>query len=196
MAPYVRWLSGILLVTAVFTLALAGCNVAATESPTSETRETLPAVTPTETRTADKEGSLVSPGEAPSTPIIVGLSMSKAPKLHEEVEVTLKVQAYSDAPGTTADIELPPGVRLVSGVPHWEGEVKPGRPVQLTVRVVFTREGEYTIRGRALRPVNPDMTWGDADYVYLTVRQDSGFFGFESGGDSQLTASPVPDESR
>jgi hypothetical protein len=118
--------------------------------------------------------------------------MSKAPKLNEEVEVVLEVQAVEDSPGTAAQIELPPQARLVGGDPYWEGAVQPDSPVRIIVNIVFTQEGEYTVTGRALRPVSADMVWGDADYIYLTVKQDTGFYGFESGGESQLTASPVP----
>jgi hypothetical protein len=134
-----------------------------------------------------------SPGQAPSTPILVHLDISKAPKLNEEVELVLEIEAYKDAPGTTAEIELPPEARLVSGDLHWEGDVKADSPVRLPVRILFTQEGEYTIGGKALCPISPDMVWGDADYLYLTVKQDCGTFGFESGGEAPtLSASPVP----
>jgi len=119
--------------------------------------------------------------------------MAKAPKLNEEVEVTLEVQAYRDAPGTTATIELPQAARVVRGDPRWQGDVQVNRPVRLVVTIVFERTGEYTIRGKALRPAGAGMVWGDADEVYLTVKQDSGAFGFESGGQTQITALPIPE---
>ena len=34
--------------------------------------------------------------------------------------------------------------------------------------------------------------WGDDDYIYLTVKQGSGAFGFESGGGTEVSATPVP----
>jgi hypothetical protein len=138
---------------------------------------------------------VVLPQGAPSTPIIVELRMCKAPKVNEEVEVVLEIRAFEDAPGTTAHIELPPEARLLGGHLHWEGQVKPGSPVQLTIRIAFTEEGEYAIEGKALRPVTEGMVWGDADYVYLTVKRDTGFFGFESGDESQLTTTPAQRKS-
>jgi hypothetical protein len=114
--------------------------------------------------------------------------MSKPPRLNEEVELELEVLAYEDAPGTTAQIDLPPEAQLTSGSLTWEGDVSVNSPVRLTVSLVFTKVGEYTVQGKALRPVSADMVWGDVDYVYLTVTEHEGYFGFESGGDAELTS--------
>jgi hypothetical protein len=192
---YKQCLLGIMAGVALIAVALTGCDIAKTTDSGVEGQETLPGEVILETPPAvETEGMPVEPGEAPSTPLIVHISMSKAPKLNEEVEVVLEVQAYRDAPGTTAQIELPPEAQLVSGTLHWEGDVKVGSPVQLTARIVFTQEGEYTIRGSALRPVSADMVWGDDDYIYLTVKQDAGIFGFGTGEQPQLTTSPAPEK--
>ena len=183
-----RWPSGILFGVALTALALAGCNVSSTPVPTMEIPEVLPTVVTPETHpTAEAKGTPVGTETAPSTPIIVDLSMNKAPAVNEEAEVILEVRSHEDAPGTTAQIELPMGARLVSGNPSWEGDVSVGSPVRIAITIAFAQEGEYTIQGGALRPVSADMIWGDADYIYLTVKQDSGYFGFESGGETELS---------
>ena len=201
--------------TAVLALTLAACGGGGvTSDQTADGRGKPPAVESPATRPAVESlstptsvGTVVTPtppgevatpadmGEAPSTPIIVRLGITKAPKLNEEVVVTLEVQAYRDAPGTTAQIELPSAARLVSGEPRWQGDLTAASPVRLTVTIAFTEEGEHTIRGTALRSVSADEVWGDDDYIYLTVKRDGGFFGFESGTDTGLTASPVPEQN-
>lgn len=163
------------------------------ETPLTETEDI--SIGTGETPSTEAEDASMGSEGSPSTPLVVQLSLSKAPKLNEEIEVVLKIQAYQDSPGTTAQIELPPEAKLVSGELRWEGDVKVGSPMELTIRLAFIQEGEYTIRGSALSPVSPDLVWGDDDYIYLTVKQDGGFLGFESGNNPQLTASPIPKKS-
>ena len=169
-----------------------------TERPAATSQPSATASAPAKVETARPvppvTGPTVTPfgsEQAPSTPILVHLTMPYAPKLDEVVEVSLEIVAYQDAPGTEAEIRVPAGARLVSGNPRWEGDVKAGSPVSLNVTIKFTQEGEYSLSGVALRPVNADMVWGDDDWVYLTVRRDAGFFGSESGSNPQVTTGPV-----
>ena len=182
------WIPGVFLAAAIVALAAAGCNATGVPPAGQEGQKTLQAIaTPEALPTTDREDSPISPETAPSTPLVVRLRMDRAPGTNQEATVVLDVQAYWDAPGTTAEIELPPEAQLLSGELNWEGDVKVNQPVQLAVTIVFTREGEHTIRGSALRPVDDGMVWGDADHIYLTVKEQSGQFGFESGGDSKQT---------
>jgi len=186
--------SGTWLGIVLIALALAGCTAVRTTGPTPSIPETSPAmITPDTPPAAVATEAPAQPAGAPSTPLVVRWIMDKAPKLNEEVDVVLEIQAYLDAPGTTARIELPPEARLVSGELLWQGDVLTGAPVRIPVRITFTQVGEFTVRGRAIRTVNADMVWGDEDAIFLTVKQDSGHFGFESGDNLQLSASPVPD---
>lgn len=183
-------LIGILLVTALAGLALPGCTVfgisTVIETPVPVTSPAAP--TPT-LQTAPPPGR---PDDAPSTPLVVTLSMPKAPKVGEAVEVTLEVKAYQDAPGTTASIILPAGAQMLEGELTWQGDVVVETPVRLVATILFPQAGEYAIEGKALAVINADMTWGDLEAIYLTVKQDSGAFGYESGGGAGLSASPVP----
>lgn len=174
-----------LLVGATLTFSLLGCAPApaSTSAPGSPTSAV--STTPSPVRS-----------DAPSTPLVVSLSMPKAPKVGEAVDVTLEVTAYQDARGTTANITLPPGAQLLKGETSWQGDVMAGTPVRLVATVVFPQAGEYAIEGKALSVVNSDMTWGDLQAIYLTVKQDSGSFGYESGGGDQLSASPAPGEHK
>lgn len=180
----------VLVAATTLTLSLLGCTAAGTLAPANTPIPEPDAVLPTPTiQTAPPPGR---PDDEPSTPLTVALRMPKAPKVGEAVEVTMEVKAYQDAPGTTASISLPSGAQLLAGETTWQGDVKVDTPVRLTVRVAFPQAGEYAIEGKALAVINPDMTWGDLDAIYLTVKQDSGSFGYESGGGAGLSASPVP----
>lgn len=183
-----------LLMVMTITLPLVGCTPAATPAPTDTPAPGSSPVAPTPTlQTAPPPGR---PDDAPSTPLTVALSMPKAPKVGETVEVTMEVKAYQDAPGTTASILLPPGAQLLEGETSWQGDVAVGKPVRLVATIAFPQAGEYAIEGKALAVINPDMTWGDLEAIYLTVKQDSGAFGYESGSGAGLSASPVPGGQR
>jgi hypothetical protein len=183
-----------LLTAATLTLSLLGCAPAATPAPADTPAPEPSPVLPTPTlQTAPPPGR---PDDAPSTPLTVSLSMPKAPKVGEVVEVTMEVKAYRDAPGTTASILLPPGAQLLEGETTWQGDVTVDAPVRLAVTIAFPQAGEYAIEGKALAVINADMTWGDLEAIYLTVKQDSGAFGYESGGGAGLSASPVPGGQR
>lgn len=183
-------LIGSLLVTGMTGMALLGCTAAGTSTIIDTPVPAASPVIPTSTvQTAPPPGR---PDDAPSTPLTVSLSMPKAPKVGEAVAVTMEVKAYQDAPGTTASISLPPGAQLLEGETTWQGDVKVETPVRLAATIAFPQAGEYAIEGKALAVISPDMTWGDLEAIYLTVKQDSGAFGYESGGGAGLSASPVP----
>jgi hypothetical protein len=165
------------LLSLLFTAWLVGCA------------NDLIATTPTP---AQSPATPSSTGDDPSTPLIIQLSMTKAPKVEEEVDVMLEIRAYRGAPGTTAEIVLPPQARLIRGELKWQGDVSVDQPMRLAIRIAFTQTGEYAIEASALRVVDADMIWGDQDSIFLTVKQDSGQFGWESAGTPQLSASPVP----
>ena len=183
-------LIGVLLMTAMVGTALLGCTSVGTSTVLDTPAPAASPVLPTPTiQTAPPPGR---PDDAPSTPLVVTLSMPKAPKVGEAVEVTLEVKAYQDAPGTTASIILPAGAQLLEGELTWQGDVVVETPVRLVATILFPQAGEYAIEGKALAVINADMTWGDLEAIYLTVKQDSGAFGYESGGGAGLSASPVP----
>ena len=180
------------LVLSVILLVLAACAGGSGKPTVTDTETKSPTATESPRKETPPTTETPRAGGAPSTPIIVRLHMPKAPRLNEEVEVALEIQAYRDAPGTTAQIELPQSARLVKGDLTWEGEVKVGSPVRLAATIAFTQEGEYTIRGVALRRVNADTTWGDAAYIYLTIKSGASSFGFESGSNPEMNAGPAP----
>jgi hypothetical protein len=97
-----------------------------------------------------------------------------------------------DAPDTSIALELPPGVELVAGETQWQTDLVAGVPFEQPLTINFTEVGEYAIRAVATKVVNEDMIWGDDAYIYLTVREDGGSFGYESGGNTELQGSVTP----
>ncbi len=65
------------------------------------------------------------------TPITVLLILSQAPRLDEPAQVTLVVTSTLDAPGTTAEILLPPGAVATGGALTWTGDLQAQQPRQL-----------------------------------------------------------------
>ena len=67
------------------------------------------------------------------------------PKLNEEVQITFTIHPVLEAPNTTIRIDLPEGIELVKGIPHWEGDIKGGEIVSITITVKPVREGQFGI---------------------------------------------------
>ena len=132
-------------------------------------------------------------GNAPSTPLQVKLYMSQPPVVGEEAEILVEVMmVVDDAPEVTAQVELPPGVELVSGETSWTGSLNAGESAEFSATIVFTEPDEYGISAIALAPINPDVVYGGDDAVFLTVGVDSSHFGLESGSDPQVESGTDP----
>ena len=123
---------------------------------------------------------------APTTPINVDLNIAKAPRLNEIVALSCVVWSDLDGPASTASIELPEGAVLVDGNLKWEGDLQKDIPVQFSATIKFVEEGQWEIKAVANRVVSESYRWGDADYIYLTVKKDSGSFSFDTN-----TSEPV-----
>ncbi len=128
---------------------------------------------------------IVKPSDG-STPITVVMTLSLAPKLGQKADLTLTFKSIFDASGTQAEITLPEGSSVDSGSVKWSGDLKAGEPVTLKATIHFTKEGNFTLEGKALsKQANGDV-WGDAADIYLHVTQTSGSVGFPS----QITVAP------
>ncbi len=112
------------------------------------------------------------------TPIEVELTIDNVPPLGGTATLICHVSSVLDAPGTTAQIELPPGVRLTAGDLTWQGDLTAGETVTLTASVVFDVGGDLAIFCRALRPLNATESWGDLDQVYVSISAGQGRMGF------------------
>jgi hypothetical protein len=133
------------------------------------------------TGAAPSTGGLVPVKSAPSdssTPITVSLSLSKAPRLNEQAELTFVINANADAPATTAEIILPEGTTLISGDLEWSGALPAHGSHTMTAVIMFVTEGNKTIDGKALYPLEGGDVWGDAAHLYLHTTAESGQVGF------------------
>ena len=131
------------------------------------------------------------------TPITVLLILSQAPQLDEPAQVTLVVTSTLDAPGTTAEILLPPGAVATGGALTWTGDLQAQQPQQLQATIKFTQEGDWTLQGKALRPAGGRDVWGDLAVIYLHVTREAGQAGFpkesnapHTGGRESPTITP------
>ena len=67
------------------------------------------------------------------------------PKLNEEVQITFTIEPITESFGTKIEIDLPEGIELVEGTPHWEGDVKGDEIVSITITVKPVQEGQFGI---------------------------------------------------
>ncbi|MFH1087179.1 MAG: cohesin domain-containing protein [Chloroflexota bacterium] len=122
-------------------------------------------------------GGLPPPGEggdgSPSEQIKVELSVSDLPTLGKPVELTaafaIRESYTSDAPNTTATIELSEGIQLVSGTLKWQGDVVRGKTYQMKVTVKAVKTGVSEVMARAIGPVGEVGSSGGAGYLYISV---------------------------
>lgn len=120
----------------------------------------------------------------PSSPIKVELSISKLPILNEPVGLTCNVSSRYDAPSSTAQIKLPKGASLISGIVGWQGDLKANIPISFSAQIVFKETGHQTIEAIARHVIDDKNSWGDLDAIYLDIGAENSTFGW--------TASPVP----
>jgi hypothetical protein len=118
----------------------------------------------------------------PSAPIKVELYMPSAPRLNEAIEVTCTVSAVIDMPDSSARIELPDGVSLISGNLTWEGDLKANHPVSFSAEISFNKAGKLAISASARHMISEKSGWGDADFVYLNIGADKSEFGWPPTG--------------
>ncbi len=105
----------------------------------------------------------------PETPIHTKLSIQAPAGLGQPATLTCQVSSTQDAPGATAQIELPDNVALRSGSLTWQGDLAANQPVEVAVTVVFTAPGDTTIQCRALRMLDAKNSWGDLTALYLSA---------------------------
>jgi len=113
-----------------------------------------------------------------SSPITTEFHISKTPKLNEPVILTLKINSAFDAPNSEATIEIPEGAIKLEGDLSWKGDLMKNLPVQISAKIKFIREGDWTITGSAKHIIDESNYWGDIDYIYLCIKEDFGKIGF------------------
>ncbi len=118
----------------------------------------------------------------PSAPIRVELYMPSAPRLNEAIEVTCNVSGLVDMPDSSARIELPDGVSLISGNLTWEGDLKANHPVSFSAEISFNKADKYAIRATASHMINETDGWSNMDSIYLTIGTDKSEFGWPPTG--------------
>ena len=94
------------------------------------------------------------------------LSLSHAPKLGEEAQLTFIVSVMPQLNRTfkdlSAQVVLPEGFTLVSGDLSWQGDLEPGQAVQITSTIKATKTGNWSIGGSIK---------GAFDYLYVYVSE-------------------------
>ena len=108
-------------------------------------------------------------GGDPETPIHARLFLQAPATLGQPATLTCQVSSTQDAPGTTAQIELPGNVTRSVGSLTWQGDLTANQPVEIAVTVVFTAPGDTAILCRALHTVDARNSWGDLAALYLSV---------------------------
>jgi hypothetical protein len=177
-------------------LVILGCSVP------NETTGTTPSNSAI-TNAPDETMGTISPNSdmltGPSSPLSVDLTMERAPRLNETVVVTCTVKSLGyDAPDTTASINLPEGVVLVSGNIDWHGDLNADIPIEFSAVIKFTEEGKWIISAVANHVFSETRWWRDHGYVMLTVNRESGKFGWDDQPGNpavrDTTYQPQPDE--
>ena len=95
------------------------------------------------------------------------ISLSNAPKLGQEAQLTFTVEVMPEYNKTiedlSAEVILPEGFAHVSGDLTWQGDLNPRQPIQITSTIKSVKTGEWAIGGSVK---------GAFDYLYVTVSED------------------------
>ena len=125
---------------------------------------TLFILLPDESLTEQKDS--VQPPPSPSFGTTAELSLSNAPKLNEEAQLTFTISVmpeYNKAINNlSAEIVLPEGFVHVSGDLTWQGDLNPGQSIQITSTIKSVKTGDWSIGGSIK---------GAFDYLYVTVSE-------------------------
>lgn len=128
----------------------------------------------------ETQGPVESKPSDASTPIIVKLTLSKAPRLNEQAELAFIISSVRDAPSIKATLILPDGTNLISGDQEWSGALKANESHTIKATIMFVTGGNKTIEAKALYALDNGDVWGDAAYLYLNTTEESGQVGFSS----------------
>ena len=134
-------------------------------------------VEPTESQSFKEE-----PPIAPSSPISVKLivepSTEKA-KLGDETELIVSISSLDNNSydGTTAQIDLPEGITLVSGDASWVGDLE--NPAGFNARIKFEEIGNWTVTASAKYIFSKNTWLGGRAQVCFYVSEDK--IAMESG---------------
>ena len=134
---------------------------------------------------------------APSNPVNLDLTLSKAPKLGESAELTCTVTLKTGDPADNLEIEitLPEGIERVSGDLSWTGDVPEGgtrkkenwgnkTPLKVEINAVVkaVKAGDWVIDAQAGYSPGEASWHGGIDHIYLQVAADS----------AQMSKTPFP----
>ena len=116
----------------------------------------------------------------PSTPINAALSIDSYPPVGQPATLTCEISSVLEAPGTTAQIELPANARLLSGDINWQGDLVAGESVEISAKILFEVEGDAAVFCRAIRVIDAENSWGDLAELYLSIGQEDSQAGFSA----------------
>ncbi len=109
----------------------------------------------------------------PTPPLKVDLKLSSLPGAGKSTQLMATVSAFQDAPGTTVEINLPDGVKLVSGDLTWQGDLKAGESASFSAGILFTATGEFEITASARSPIDAHNTRLGEGAVAVNVGAES-----------------------
>jgi hypothetical protein len=112
------------------------------------------------------------------TPIQVNLSIDHYPAIGEPAQLKCEITTTEEAPGTTVDLELPNGSRLIDGNQAWTGDLHPDQPVELAATVAFDLAGDTSVFCRAHYQIDEQNSWGDLGELYFNVGATQGTEGY------------------
>ena len=121
-----------------------------------------------------------------NSPIRALAAMDKIPLLNEPVQISCTLTSFIDAPGSTAQIELPDTAKLVSGDLNWQGNLQAGEAVEFGVTAVFETQGNTSVSCRVHNQLDAENSAGDLATVYLNVGATRSLEGF----------APVPEKAQ
>lgn len=85
--------------------------------------------------------------DKPQADARLNLLLSKAPKVGEIAELTLKVTPHKYASNAVVKINVPKGIEIIEGDTEWKGRIELNQTVFLDIRIKPLEAGDYYLQG-------------------------------------------------
>jgi hypothetical protein len=105
------------------------------------------------------------------------VSITSEPKAGATIRYRASLTAVGqDVPNISMQVEMPQAVEVISGSPHWEGDLAADQTTELYLELRVNQPGQWLIQTNVLAKPNSESsaTYGASNQTLLISEQDAG----------------------
>lgn len=117
---------------------------------------------------------LLSACSPPKFPLrIVDASISPDPVIGQTATLHVEVMSTKDEPDTTIQIDLPPGIKLMTGELLWEGSLTANQSQSHEIAICVLYEGDWRLNIETYSLIPPNSGYEDSETLHLITTADT-----------------------